>query len=91
MVLIGFAAQVLSTVLIMVALAMPAAPEAATLYHQTLGTNWLFFIASMTAYLVAQTWDVRIFHRIRDAILNRIAYGAAILIAALWALCLIVY
>ena len=70
-VLVGFAAQVLSTVLIMVALAMPAAADTANVYHQTLGTNWLFFIASMTAYLVSQTWDVRVFHRIRDAILTR--------------------
>ena len=35
--------------------------------NQTLlGQNWIFVIGSLSAYLVSQSWDVAVFHAIRD-------------------------
>ena len=31
-----------------------------------LGQNWIFVIGSLSAYLVSQSWDVAVFHAIRD-------------------------
>jgi uncharacterized integral membrane protein (TIGR00697 family) len=68
----GFACQVLATCLILVGEVLPAAdPSMQAAYDMLLGQNAVFVIASMTAYLLAQSWDVFIFHRIRNAWINR--------------------
>lgn len=33
---------------------------------KVLGQNWIFVIGSLSAYLVSQSWDVAVFHAIRD-------------------------
>lgn len=66
----GFACQVLATALIIIGQAMPAADSAMqSSYEMLLGQNAVFVIASMTAYLLSQSWDVFIFHRIRNHVL----------------------
>ena len=66
----GFACQALATCLIIVGQALPAAdPAMQSAYDLLLGQNAIFVIASMTAYLLSQSWDVFIFHRIRNRML----------------------
>lgn len=67
----GFFCQVLATCLIMIGQVMPAAdPAMQASYDMLLGQNAIFVIASMTAYLLSQSWDVFIFHRIRNRMLE---------------------
>ena len=67
----GFGCQVLATCLIIVGEALPAAdPSMQAAYDMLLGQNAVFVIASMTAYLLSQSWDVFIFHRIRNRVLE---------------------
>ena len=66
----GFACQVLATCLILVGEVLPAAdPSMQAAYDLLLGQNAVFVIASMTGYLLAQSWDVFLFHRIRNHVL----------------------
>lgn len=68
----GFGCQILATLLIIVGGALPAAdPAMQASYDMLLGQNWVFVIASMTAYLLSQSWDVFVFHAIRNRILTR--------------------
>lgn len=68
----GFACQVLALCLILVAQALPAAdPEMQASFDMLLGQNGVFVIASMAGYLLAQSWDVFVFHKIRDHVLAR--------------------
>lgn len=63
----GFVGQVFATACIMITGALPATDVAMDSTYQTLlGQNWVFVIGSLCAYLVSQTWDVVIFHAIRD-------------------------
>lgn len=67
----GFACQVLATCLIIIGEITPAAdPAMQAAYDMLLGQNAIFVIASMTAYLLSQSWDVFIFHRIRNHVLS---------------------
>lgn len=34
-------------------------------YENILGMNWMFALGSLTAYLLSQSWDVWVFHKIR--------------------------
>lgn len=73
----GFACQVLATLLILLTQALPAAdPGMQEAYVALLGQNVVFVIGSMTAYLLSQSWDVFIFHRIRNALLARHPQGS---------------
>ena len=66
----GFACQVLALCLILVAQALPAADaDMQGAFDMLLGQNGVFVIASMAGYLLAQSWDVFVFHKIRDRIL----------------------
>ena len=66
----GFICQILATCLILIGEALPAADaDMQAAYNMLLGQNAVFVIASMTAYLLAQSWDVFIFHRIRNKVL----------------------
>lgn len=66
-VLLGFVCQVLATVLIIFTQHLPAASqETQAAYDVILGQNYIFVIGSLIAYFASQTWDVWIFHKIRD-------------------------
>ena len=66
----GFACQVLATCLILIGEVLPAAdPAMQNAYDLLLGQNAVFVLASMTGYLLAQSWDVFLFHRIRNRVL----------------------
>lgn len=63
----GFICQVLATALIVLTQKLPAAdPVAQEAYNTILGQNYIFVIGSMVAYFASQSWDVYIFHKIRD-------------------------
>lgn len=67
-VVLGFICQLVASLLILLTKYLPAASyatEVSQAYNTLLGTNWRFFLASMAAYLVSQTWDVWVFHRIK--------------------------
>lgn len=70
----GFISQILATALIVFTQFLPASdPEMQTAYVMLLGQNIVFVIGSLAAYLVSQSWDVFIFHKIRDWAINK--YG----------------
>ena len=67
----GFACQILATCLILIGEVLPAAdPAMQNAYDMLLGQNAVFVAASMTAYLLSQSWDVFLFHRIRNRVLS---------------------
>ena len=67
----GFMCQAIATCLIIIGGAMPASdPSMQSAYDMLLGQNAVFVLASMTAYLLSQSWDVFIFHRIRNRLLE---------------------
>jgi len=67
-VVIGFLASLGLLGFVLLGLWVPPAPSynIADAYHQVFGPTWRLFFASMTAYLVAQTIDVRVFHFIKS-------------------------
>lgn len=67
----GFACQVLATCLILVGQVLPAADSnMQASYEMLLGQNAVFVLASMAGYLLSQSWDVFIFHKIRNRVLS---------------------
>ena len=71
-VILGLIGQVFATILIILTQHLPAADEnAQNAYNMLLGQNWIFVIASLTAYVCAQLWDVWVFHKIRDYFLSK--------------------
>ena len=78
----GFACQVLALCLILVAQALPAAdPAMQASFDMLLGQNGVFVIASMAGYLLAQSWDVFVFHKIRNRVL---AQGGSVRSRWIW-------
>ena len=68
----GFICQVIATAIIVIARYIPAADaNMQEAYVNLLGQNTMFVIASLSAYLCSQKWDVFIFHRIRDAYIKK--------------------
>ena len=68
----GFVAQIISTLFIIVARYLPAVDETVQdAYVTMLGQNWVFVIASLTAFLASQSWDVFIFHKIREKYIEK--------------------
>ncbi len=66
-VLYGFIGQIMATLLIVLTRYIPAADDGMQkAYVQLLGQNYVFVIGSMIAYYASQTWDVYIFHKVRD-------------------------
>ena len=66
----GFGCQILALCLILLAQALPAADaNMQTSFDMLLGQNGVFVVASMAGYLLSQSWDVFVFHRIRNRIL----------------------
>ena len=71
-VLYGFICQIVSTVFIIIARYLPAVDgEVQNAYVTMLGQNWVFVVASLTAFMASQSWDVFIFHKIRDAYIKK--------------------
>ena len=65
----GFIGQLLATALIMFTGYLPIAEgyEATDAAYQTLlGQNLYFCLGSMAAYLISQSWDVAVFHGLRN-------------------------
>lgn len=63
----GFGCQLMATLLIVFTQFLPAADTVMQYsYEMLLGQNVVFVLGSMAAYLAAQSWDVFIFHRLRD-------------------------
>lgn len=66
------AAQLLATFIIMVTQYMPTvSAETQKAYDMLLGQNWIFTLGSLTAYLISQSLDVSVFHKIRDAYIKK--------------------
>ena len=71
----GFVVQLFATAIIIVARYMPAVdPMMQEAYVSLLGQNWVFVLASLTAYGCSQSWDVFMFHKIRSWYIKR--YGS---------------
>lgn len=67
----GFACQLVATGLIMLTQVLPASdPRMQDAYDMLLGQSGVFFIGSMTAYLLSQSWDVFVFSRVRSRVLS---------------------
>lgn len=63
----GFIAQVTATLLIVLTQYLPGVdPSFQESYVVVLGQNYIFVGASLVAYLCSQSWDVFIFHKIRN-------------------------
>ena len=70
---LGFICQMISLVLIGGAILLPVAPFADNQAQFTaiLGSSFRVVFASMIGYLVSQSWDVWIFHKVRDAYIKK--------------------
>lgn len=67
----GFACQILASCLILIGQLLPAADAGMQAsYEMLLGQNAVFVVASMTGYLLSQSWDVFVFHKIRTRMLS---------------------
>lgn len=65
---IGFWCQLISLVLIGLSILLPVAPFADNQeqFRGVMGSSFRVVLASMVAYLCSQSWDVWIFHKIRE-------------------------
>lgn len=71
-VILGFICQVLATLLIVFTQFLPAAdPATQEAYNTILGQNYIFVIGSLVAYFASQSWDVWVFHKIRDRYIKK--------------------
>lgn len=71
-VLFGFICQIFATLLIILTQLLPAADQSTQeAYNAILGQNHIFVIGSMVAYFLSQSWDVWIFHKLRDGYIDR--------------------
>ena len=70
---LGLVCQIMSLILIGLALLLPVAPFAdnQTAFASILGSTFRVVAASLAAYICSQTWDVWVFHRIRGAYIDR--------------------
>ena len=68
----GFIGQIVAIVLQVIANVIPGNSQSMTeAFNTVLGANWILVIGSLTACLVSQSWDVFIFHKIRDAYIRK--------------------
>lgn len=68
----GFVCQVFACALIAIAQFLPASnPDMQLAYDLLLGQNLVFVVASLAAYTTSQSWDVFVFHKIRNYVLGR--------------------
>lgn len=63
----GFIAQLTALVLIQLTRILPTySDDMQAAFNMVLGQGWIYVLGSLCAYYCAQTWDVFIFHKIRD-------------------------
>lgn len=68
----GFICQLIATGIIIIARYLPAVDtDMQKTYVSLMGQNWVFVLASLTAFLISQTWDVWVFHKIRDKYIKK--------------------
>lgn len=71
-VVFGFICQTIATLLIIFTQILPATnPDMQNAYDMLLGQNIIFVVGSLVAYFISQTWDVYIFHKIRDKYITK--------------------
>ena len=64
---LGFIAQLTALILIQLTKYLPAYDTTMqNAYNMVLGQGWLYVLASLLAYYASQSWDVFIFHKIRN-------------------------
>ena len=70
---LGFICQLASLVMIFLGLILPVAPFADNQaeYSAILGSSFRVVAASMVAYALSQSWDVWVFHKIRDGYIRK--------------------
>lgn len=68
----GFIGQIFATIMIVLTGWLPATDAAMDgAFNTLLGQNWMFVIGSLSAYYASQSWDVFIFHRIREKYIKK--------------------
>lgn len=78
----GFVCQIIATCMIVFTQALPAVdPAMQSAYDSLLGQNVVFVIGSMVAYFASQSWDVFVFHKLREKVL---ANGGSDRARAIW-------
>ena len=76
MVFFGFVGQIFATIaIILTGWCRAVDPVIDGAYQTLLGQNWVFVIGSLCAYYASQSWDVFVFHKIRDAATSRAVAG----------------
>ena len=71
-VIYGFVCQVVATLVIIIARYLPAVDSSVQdSYIALMGQNWVFVLASLSAFTVSQSWDVFVFHKIRNAYIKK--------------------
>ena len=76
----GFIGQIFALFMIVATGALTAVDNRIdAAYHILLGQNWCFVLGSLLAYYASQTWDVWVFHGLKDGIAN----APAILVIAI--------
>lgn len=71
-VIFGFICQTLATILIIFTQMLPATnSDMQNAYNMLLGQNIIFVVGSLVAYFISQTWDVWVFHKIRDKYIQK--------------------
>ena len=74
----GFIGQIIATALIIITQYIPTADlEMQNAYEMLLGQNWIFVVGSLIGYFCSQTWDVWIFHKVRDKYIKKFGYSAS--------------
>jgi len=71
---IGLLCQGIVLAMTVIAIALPPVDYMADMQESfvaVLGSSWRFVLGSMVAYFCSQTWDVWIFHKIRDAYIKK--------------------
>lgn len=68
----GFIGQIIAVLLIVAANLLPGNdPNTASMFNSILGSNWILTLGSLTACLLSQSWDVYVFHKIRDKYIKK--------------------
>lgn len=68
----GLAGQVLTILLVVLANTIKGNDDAMNAaFNSVMGSNWILTIGSLVACFVSQTWDVWVFHKIRDKYIEK--------------------
>ena len=71
----GFVGQVFATLcIVLTGFFTPVDEVMDGAYKTLLGQNWVFVVGSLCAYYASQSWDVFVFHKIRDKYIQK--YGS---------------